>query len=271
MSETFLNTTPTDLPKITSDRRRQSYAFAEEGNIATRVVAPPLDFGSVGNLNETLNSTAVLVNRLGHNTMGFHCSPPTGGAITFETSYDGINWEETTIRGVTTDTLSSEITTAGRFIASISTNRAVRFKTSAVGSAPGTVMGRTARDASVIETIEFGHPPHKMGYPEQRRWENFSAIETDTIIWAPATGKAIVLTDIFVFAHGSTDGLLTIFSDTNENGNRIYNNEIKVATNTPLNFSHPYKVGLISGVDEAIKITTSHAIECNIGLFGYEI
>ena len=271
MSETLLTSEPVELPIITSDRRRQSFAMAEDGNVAMRVFAPPLDFGAIGNLAKEQNSTAILHNDLGHNSLGFYCSPPTGGTIVFESSYDGINWEATTIRGVTTDTLSSRITTAGKFIASISTNRCVRFRTEVAGSAVGTVMGRTARDVSVIETIEFGSPPHKMGYPEDRHWEAYTDAETDTIIWAPASGKAIVLTDIFVFAHGSTDGILTIFSDTNVNGNRIYNNEVKVATNTPLNFSHPYKVGLISGVDEAIKITTSAAIDCNIGLFGYEI
>lgn len=259
------------LPVVTADRRHQSYIMAEDGNVAVRVHAPPLNFGSADNLGENENDEVEIINDLGYNTIGFYCTPPTGGTVIFETSYDGINWEATSIRGVTSDLITSRISVEGAFLGSISTNRAIRFRTEVAGSAPGTVMGVFQREISVIETIEFGHPPHKIGFVTDRHQDAFSTNQTNTILWTPATGKKIVLTELFVFAGGNTDGNMSIFSDTNVNGNIIFKNDIKVSTNVPYSQPLSWQLGLISGVDESIKITTDAAINCNIMLFGYEI
>jgi len=260
-----------NMPATPQDRQYQAFTLAEEGNVALRVHAPPLDFGEADNLGQNENDTVTIQNNLGHNTAGFRCTPPTGGTVVFETTYDGINWEATSIRGVTSDQVTSVITVAGNFIGSISTNRAIRLRTSVAGSAPGTVMGRLHRGVSVIETVEFGHPPHKIGFVTQRYHDAFSSAQTDAVLWTPAAGKAIVLTDLFVFAGGNTDGNMSIFSDTNVNGNIIFKNDIKVSTNVPYSQPLSWKLGLVSGTDKAIKITTDAAISCNIMLFGYEI
>lgn len=259
------------IPNTRSDREQAKFIVAENGNTALRVLQPPLSFGAAGNLSEDLNSTFEINNSLGYNTIGFYCTPPTGGVITFEATYDGINWEPTSVRGITSDTITSTIDTAGNFIGSIAANRSIRLRTSTAGSGVGTAMGCLHRDVSVIETIEFGYPPHKVGFATVRHHDAFSSAQTDFSLWTPPSGKAIVLTDLFVFAYGSTDGNLTIFMEDNTNGNVILNTEISVSVIGPWNFAHQYKLGIVGGVDESIKITTSTDIDCDVMTHGYQI
>ena len=259
------------MPNSRSDRELSKFLQTPQGETATRIAELPVEFGELDNLSEVAESTLVVDNDSGFNTIGFYCSPPTSGIITFETTYDGIHWETTSIRGITSDTITSVISTAGNFIGSIAGNRAFRFRTSTGGSAPGTVMGRQQRNTSVIETIEFGYPPHKVGFPTERHSGEYTDAETNTVLWQPTSGKAVVVTDLFVFARGSTDALVTVFIDTNVNGNRIFNNDVSVAVIGPFTWSHQFKLGIVGAVDEAVKVTTSAGIDVDIMAHGYEI
>ena len=259
------------LPNVIGQREYEKFLETPQGETAMRIAELPVDFGVVGNISEVAEDALVITNNSGFNTIGFYASPPTGGVITFETTYDGINWETTSIRGITSDSITSDISVAGNFIGSIAGNRALRFRTSTGGSAAGTVMGRLQRNTSVIETIEFGYPPHKVGFPTKRHSGEFTDAETNTAIWTPPAGKALVVTDLFVFARGNTDALVSVFIDTNVNGNRVFHNDVAVAIIGPFTWSHQFKLGIVGGVDEVLKVTTSAAIDVDIMAHGYEI
>ncbi len=247
-----------------------SFLLTPQGETAIRIAELPVSFGEADNLVQTLDSSVIIDNDAGFNTVGFYCSPPASGIITFETTYDGVHWEPTSIRGVTDDKVMSQIDTAGNFIGSIAANRSFRFRTSTEGTSTGTVAGRLHRNTSVIETVEFGYPPHKVGFDTVRHHDAFTETQTDTVLWTPPSGKRVVLTDLFVFAHGSTDGRITVFMEDNTNGNVIFNTEVAVALIAPFTWSHQYKLGIVGGVDESVKLTTDAAVDCDIMCHGYE-
>lgn len=232
----------------------------------------PLDFGAVGNLDAALNSEVVVTNELGFNTVGFFASPPAGGTIAFETTYDGINWEPTSVRGITSDEITAHISTAGNFIGSISTNRSVRFRVEVAGSGTGTVMGRLQRDASVIETIEFNAPPHKFGYTPQHRSKTYTTAQTGAVIWDPGATFRYVITDMALIVGGTTDGRITVFDEVNDEDHIVFNGLIDISNNKQFAMSHAFRIAMPSGAQgNRLRITSSAAMAIDVMVHGYHI
>ena len=91
----------------------------------------------------------------------------------------------------------------------------------------------------------YEHPEKWRGH---KYWSKYTSAQTDTALWTPTSGKAAVITDLFVFARGNTDGEVTVFVDTDVNGNRIFKNNISVAVIGPFTWNHTYKLGIVSPV-----------------------
>lgn len=58
------------MPTTPEDRKHQAFVLAEDGSVALRVHAPPIDFGSIGNLGKDVDDAVTILNDLGHNTAG---------------------------------------------------------------------------------------------------------------------------------------------------------------------------------------------------------
>lgn len=95
------------------------------------------------------------------------------------------------------------------------------------------------------------------------KYNLFSAIQTNTVLWTPATGKKIYLTSIV------TSSLITL----NVNFERASNVVFLVGSITAL-APLPYVVSFFSPIrfntNESISVTTSAIGAVNITLMGYE-
>ena len=84
-------------------------------------------------------------------------------------------------------------------------------------------------NVSVVETIEFNAPPHKFGHAPVRKMYDTTATVTDDVIWTPSLGKKFVITGLSIVAAGANDGIVSIYEDSNTNGNRFFRGNVVVA------------------------------------------
>lgn len=94
------------------------------------------------------------------------------------------------------------------------------------------------------------------------RFNTFSAIQTNTAIWTPSSGKRIFLTAM------ETSALSAVVVTLNRAGNAPFLSVILTTTLATYGESFPSPVKFAA--NEAISLTTSAAIAMNITLFGYE-
>lgn len=233
---------------------------------------PKKDIGATGNLSQTLNDTVEFDNDEGFVSLGMFVTPPTGGEVTFEGTLDGTNLVTFSVRSMELDRILSTVTTATNVIGSIATFRKIRLRTSVGGSADGDAVGRMSRDAAVLETIEFGAPPHKIGFDPVHE-DAIITTATTTDLWDPATGKTFVATDLIVAINATpaASGFITVFDETDADGNRLF----RLAWDTAdgaffvhIPFTSPY-VSNSSG--NILKVLTSVAFTMGVHVHGYEI
>lgn len=236
---------------------------------------PPInfvDFGSVGNIGQNINDYVQIDNTDGYSTIAFHCTVPTGGVCTFECTYDGINWTTCTMRSIEDDIYSSSTFDDSDFIGSIAAVRAFRVRVTTGGAANGTFIGRMQRDAAVLEGQEFSNPPHRFGYVPINKDASFTTAQTGAVLWTPASGKKIVVTDCMITASGNTDGQIKIFDETDASGKYIYIGTINLSAISSTIITVPLAATFVSSaVDNEIKLTTSSNMTIDILLKGYEI
>jgi hypothetical protein len=230
------------------------------------------DFGASGNLGQNENDQVLFTNKGGFSSIGLKVSAPTGGVATFEATFDGTTWDPINLRSVDDDIYVQSTNNGSVFIGSISCARAFRVRTSTAGSAPGTVMGRAAVAPSTLEGQEFGNPPHRFGFITTRKDKAFTTAQTGGELWAPASGKRIVLTDIIMNVSGSTDGTVTIFMETDAEGNRLFKGGVNVSQNNQFTMNHAFRVPFESQVaDEVLKLTTTANMTVDVMMHGYEV
>ncbi len=233
--------------------------------------ANSMNFGYSNNLGENLNDAVAFENKGGFSTIGFHLVPPVGGTVAFEASFDEVNWELITLRGINSDVIAQTADTEDDFIGSIAAGRSFRVRTSVAGSAAGTVIGRAQRDAAIIETIEFGPPPDKIGYATVHKDASYTTAQTNTAFWTPASGKKFVLTDITIVVGGVIDGVLTIFDETNASGSILFKGTIDVSNNKQFTYGHAFRIPHVgASADNVMKVTTTTAMTVDIVTHGYE-
>ena len=230
------------------------------------------NFGSSNNLSKTLNDYLEYEVE-GNMTICFKITAPTGGAITFQASFDGTTWESITLRSINNDILKSIFSGSDNVIGSIAGARKIRFLTSTGGSANGSVMGVMNMAVAIQEQIEFGNPPHRFGYTPVHKDGSYTTAQTATTIWEPASGKRFVLTDLLMNFSGSTDGEVKIFDETDSSGNYIFKATIDVSVvgggkPIPINLKTPY---ISSTAGNILKITTGDDIGVSLVVHGYEI
>ncbi len=229
------------------------------------------DFGESDNLGKNENDSVVFSNTSGYSTIGFCCIPPTDGEVIFEGSFDGINYESITLRGINSDVLSNTASTVDNYVGSIAGLRLFRARTSTVGSANGTIMGRGQRDAAIIETVEFDAPPHKFGYVPIHKNASYTDTQTNSVIWDVTSDKKFVITDLIITCSGNTDAQVKVFDETDSDGNYIFKGTIDVSNNKQFSFNHSFVTPFIADANNnSLKVTTSAGIDIDIVVHGYE-
>ena len=219
-----------------------------------------------------LNSTFVVDNVEGFASVGFFLTIPTGGAITFEGTFDGINWDSITFRSISDDEYVQARTSGGDFIGSISTLKSIRFRTSTVGSAPGSVTGRLGYEVSTLEGIEFANRPDKFGGVDVHIDFSSAIIQLAATVWDPGATRKFVVTDALLFVHGVVDGTFSLFRETDSSGNYLIRGFMDPSVNSPIvipmNRRTPFKA-LTAG--HKLKVTTTSAINFDLSIGGYTI
>ena len=176
------------------------------------------------------------------------------------------------MRSINDDVFASSTTNGSDFIGSIAAVRSFRVRTSIAGSAAGSVVGRMQRDAAVLESIEFGYPPHRFGFTPVHKDASYTTAQTGVALWTPASGKRFIVTDGLITASGTTDATVSIFDDTDATGARLYRGYLNVSNIGSTVINIPLKTPFLStAADNVLKLTTSAAIDVDIILGGYEI
>lgn len=228
--------------------------------------------GFAGELPATLNQSFLIDNADGFASIGFYVTPPTGGEVTFEGTFDGVNWDSITFRGVATDEYQQKTTVAGDFVGSISNLAMIRFRTSVGGSGPGAVAGRFGIEASTLEGIEFSNRPDKFGGVDVHVDFSSTSIQTNAVVWDPGAGRRFCVTDCLVFVHGTVDGNLSLFRDSASTGNYLVKGFMDPSVNAPiiipLSLRTPFKG---SAAGHQLKLTTSTALNLDLSVSGYTI
>jgi len=229
-------------------------------------------FGSSGNLGKNLNDTFVLNLANSIATIGFHITVPMGGSIIFEATFDDVHWEEVSMRSIDNDIFQHSTSENGNYIGSVAGMRRFRFRTSKIGSTVGTAIGKLQSIVSVIESIEFGNPPHRFGFLPMHKDASYTEAQTGADIWIPVNGKRFVVTDLDIICGGTVDATIIIFDEVNSSGNILFKGTIDVSNNRQFLFSHSYKTPYVSStVDNKLKIVTSDDIDIDIIMHGYEV
>lgn len=228
-----------------------------------------------GVIDKTLDSVLELDNAECFATIAFYLVPPTGGRVRFEACFDGNEWVPITLRGVNSDLLVQTADSADpvdNYLGSCAGTSKFRVKTIVAGSANGSISGRFTQAPCVIETIEFGYPPHKIGYDPVHKDASFTTTQTGTAIWTPASGKRAIITDMIIICGGVTDARVTIFDETNSSGNILFDGLIDVSNNKQYSLNHSFRIPYkSSAANNSIKLTTTADIVIDIILHGYEI
>jgi len=229
-----------------------------------------VDISGVIGKNENDAFTFVNSNAESFQSVSFFVNAPTGGEVVFEQTFDNINWETLTLRSVDNDIYCTGTDNGSSFLGSIAAVKKFRIRTSSAGSAPGSIVGRVIKGLTILEGIEFGYPPHKIGYPPFHIDKNYSIAKTNEVLYTPPTGKKFAVTDYGIIVSGTTDGIATIFDETNEEGKRLFNGNIEVVTNKQFSRNHSFRVPFQAlAIDNSLKLTTSTAIAIDIMIHGY--
>jgi len=228
--------------------------------------------GFSGTLPQTLGESFHIDNTDGFASIGFYVTPPIGGEVAFEGTFDGSNWQSVTMRSVDTDEYVQKTTVAGDYVGSVSVMAAFRFRTSIGGSADGAVGGRFGIEASMLEGVEFSPRPDKFGGIDVH--VDFSTIvqQTNAVVWDPGSSRRFVVTDCILFIHGVIDGTLSLFRDAATTGNYLMKGFMDPSVNAPIiipiNLRTPFKGATVG---HQLKVTTTSAINFDLSISGYTI
>lgn len=202
-------------------------------------------------------------------TIGFKLTVPVGARIRFQGSWDNTNWVDCTFRQMGGHGYSSTTSENESWIGSVSTFKYVRFLTVAAGSGiAGSVYGKLSRVVSVIEGIEHGYEPHKIGNTVKAY--SFSGTDTNPIlVWAPSDSHKLVITDIH-FTVADNPALVSVSEGLVANNKLLFQGKFKPSPGTsvfiPISFSLPH----VFSSSAALYVTQSDSADIVGVVHGYE-
>lgn len=225
-----------------------------------------------GVIGQNVDDAYTLVNPCAAATIGFHLTMPTDARVEFEGSFDLVNWISITYREIGGDGFRNHAHQDEDFIGSIAALRAVRWRTSEAGSAPGSVAGRIIDPPSTVEGIEHGNPPHNIGVNIWRAGIDISGVVADQTIKSPSAvyhPRRLIITGYALSMSGT--GTIRLFDETNSADNWIFAGEVKSNDQSVISnhtFSPPF---VTSAAGNSVKATTTSSATVFGTITGYEI
>lgn len=219
----------------------------------------------------------------GADAMIVHVGTTTTGTFIFENSADGTNWQSAEVRLTSNDTWQSAINqtpTANNVYRVITAGfRNTRVRTVTTLGATVAFTATLSTDTPVLLGLKTGPAPHNIGYTPVHKDVEYTAAQTGTAIWTPASGKKFVVTDITISTGGTTAGIITLWqgasADTTYNAGTdptIFRGEFAPSATSKPGAVKSYRIPFISTTaDHILRITTSAGITCYIQIEGYEI
>jgi hypothetical protein len=106
----------------------------------------------------------------------------------------------------------------------------------------------------------------------------YSAAQTGTAIWTPASGKAVVITSVQIQSYGTTSGTATLWfgasadtTFTRGTDAAVFDGEFAPsATNKP-GVVMPFYTPVRGTADYVLRLTTTNAQSITVNVWGYEI
>ena len=201
-------------------------------------------------------------------SIGLHVQPPTGGEVTFEGSWNGVEWEPVTLRQMGSHGYSSRSAEHENWIGSVATFVWFRIRVSVGGSAPGNYHGRFSSQFCTLEGIENTAMPHRIGAAVVTKDISVSSTSAREL-WTPAPGHKIVVTDIN-FTVSDNNAIVYISEGSIAQQRYIFRGKFKPPTGesvfVPISFAMPH---VFQGTDSLFVTQTDSAVIEGV-IHGYE-
>lgn len=233
-------------------------------------------FGSTANIGATSGSYFQL-NNPGYSTIGANINPDGGGIVHFYGSFDGVNYDDITLRQLGNDGYSYECSgsSPANYIGSISALRSIRFVNKTGSAAPCSVVGTMSAAVSTLEGIENGPPPHKFGNKLIHIGFNVAGTTvTDSGLYTASPRHKFVVTDL-TFGLASAAATTVTFHEGSGNAGDsnkwVFSTYCNLANNAAeqvdAGFSTPH---VADGPQTTLYLTTSTAVTMRGIIHGYE-
>lgn len=102
-------------------------------------------------------------------------------------------------------------------------------------------------------------------YASIHRAYDWAGNVTDQVVWTPAAGNTIVISDIYIAQE--TAGSIIVFDETNNLTNRIHREYFADNAGSNKPFSQRFK---LAAANNSVKITTAGGGTGSIVIFGFE-
>lgn len=181
------------------------------------IAIPPAfeDFGAINNLGQNIGDSVVYTNDTGYSSIGFTLVVPSGGAVEFLGSYNGVDYIPITMLATDGTGYVRAISYDDTFLGSIASLRSFMVRTTAAGSADGSVTGRASNANTVLDGINQGNPPAKVGTEIVHLGFEYTTPQTDTVIGIVLPPElTYIFTDLYFSVSGT--GRVTFFDEIND-------------------------------------------------------
>lgn len=233
-------------------------------------------FGSVGNIPATSGSYFQLDNP-SYSTIGANINPDGGGVVNFLGSFDGVNYDQITLRQIGSDGYSYECSgsSPANYIGSISALRSIRFANKTGSLSPCSVVGMMSAEMSTIEGIENGPPPHRFGNKLiHMGFDVSNSTVSNSGLYTAAPRHKFVLTDL-TFGIASAAATTITFHEGSGTASNPSQWVFSTYCNLPNNSTEQVTAGfstphVADNEQSTLYLTTSTAVTMRGIIHGYE-
>jgi hypothetical protein len=233
-------------------------------------------FGSARNIPAASGSYFQLENP-GYSTLGANINPDGGGLVHFYGSFDGVNYDDITLRQMGDDGYSYECSgnAPANYIGSIAALKSIRFVNKTGSASPCSVVGVMSAEMSTLEGIENGPAPHKIG----NKLIHFGfavngTMATDSGLYTASPRHKFVVTDISFGVSSAAASSITFHEGSGNVGDTskwvfaTYSNLANNATSfSAMSFQTPF---VAESYQSTFYLTTSAAVTMRGIVHGYE-
>jgi hypothetical protein len=233
-------------------------------------------FGSAGNIPAASGAYFELHNP-GYSTIGANINPDGGAVIRFYGSFDGVNYDDMTLRQMGDDGYTFECSGSSpdNFIGSISSLKSIRFVNKTGSPSPCSVVGVMSAGVSTLEGIENGPAPHRFGNKLFHiGFDASSSTITNSGIYTPSPRHKFVITDL-TFGLASAAATSVTFhegSGTASNPSKwVFSTYCNLPNNSAEQVTAEFNTPHVAdNTESTLYLTTSTAVTMRGIIHGYE-